>query len=565
MSQSAVAMFKALFQGRENCYGVHVPEQADPDDPTKKLKGQSFTKKEEWTEELFHEHLDGKTSVGMVPLRLDNTVGFAAIDIDVYPLDPTRYARLFELHSLPFVCFRSKSGGMHAFVFFKRPVGANAVVPLLTELKMAIGLAADTETFPKQTTASITSQGNWINLPYYRADATQRYAYDSDGKPLAFEEAMEYCWNRRTTLEALKSSLTHLPFSEGPPCLQRLYLTESVTAKNHNRNIFLFNVCVYLKARNPEDYESRLFMVNRTLPEPQDEEEIRRTILKSHESGDYSYQCEDATIGSVCNKQLCEKRKFGKSCLFVSDVNFEQLIQVASNPPYYKWKIDGVFMRFDNETELRKQENFQDYCIRYLKKCPNTLKQSVWYSILNKALKTMTVEEVSRAEEISVDSLLYVVLKEFFLERPPAQREGQVLLGQVFLHEETGGYCFRAKDLLEHVNRNPRLRSVSMNTIYDTLKQMGGHNTKLYDKSTQNAFRCWWIPQKAFEEESLDDVPSVEEMPSQSTKEAPAYIKKERRSKESNADRLRKMAEQAKEVEESPVPEVDFDYKNEDF
>ena len=57
----------------------------------------------------------------------------------------------------------------------------------------------------------------------------------------------------------------------------------------------------------------------------------------------------------------------------------------------------------------------------------------------------------------------------------------------------------------------------------------------------------------------MDDVPSVEEMPSQSTKEAPAYIKKERRSKESNADRLRKMAEQAKEVEESPVPEVDFD------
>ena len=54
-------------------------------------------------------------------------------------------------------------------------------------------------------------------------------------------------------------------------------------------------------------------------------------------------------------------------------------------------------------------------------------------------------------------------------------------------------------------------------------------------------------------------MPSVEEMPSQSTKEAPAYIKKERRSKESNADRLRKMAEQAKEVEESPVPEVDFD------
>jgi len=116
------------------------------------------------------------------------------IDIDVYPLDPRRFCFFFAKYSLPFTVFKSKSGGAHAFIFFAKETEARAVIQQLERTVSLLGLPKDTEIFPKQ--ASTEAIGNWINLPYFDAYNTTRYAYDDEGNPLGFDEALQFIHRR---------------------------------------------------------------------------------------------------------------------------------------------------------------------------------------------------------------------------------------------------------------------------------------------------------------------------------------------------------------------------------
>ena len=82
-------LFTELFRGNTSVYGLHIPEKTT----TKgvKAKGQSFTKSEPVTHELYEKHCAGTQSLGIVPIDQNNNVRFMAIDVDTYPLDPKRY------------------------------------------------------------------------------------------------------------------------------------------------------------------------------------------------------------------------------------------------------------------------------------------------------------------------------------------------------------------------------------------------------------------------------------------------------------------------------------------
>lgn len=561
---SALAQFKLLFTGRDSCYGVHVPDKS-PHVEGEKRKGSSYTEKTAITDEVYEEHIKGTKSIGIVPLTGDNKVWFAAIDIDVYPLDPRRFCFFFAEYSLPFTVFKSKSGGAHAFIFFAKETEARAVIQQLERTVSLLGLPKDTEIFPKQ--ASTEAIGNWINLPYFDAYNTTRYAYDDEGNPLGFEEAMELAWSRRTSVGALKEALTRMPFSEAPPCLQRLYLSGLVTEENHNRNKFLFNTCVYLKSRNPDDYEERLKAVNNSLATPMDELELERTVLHSFINGDYSYQCDEPWLADFCNKAVCAKRKFGKSSTYVSDFSFEGLRQVESDPPYYVWKINGQDMTFYSEAELRKQDRFADYCVRYLHRCPNRLKESIWIEILNKALSNIEIVKLDNGDEmLSETEILKQHLREFLMERQLAQAPGQVLMGQAYFDEDLG-YCFRPTDFMGFLEYIKRYKIGGTNRLHQQLKNYGAYATKLYNPLTKKAFRVWAIHQQALEEAPCD-------FEGTSPAATPAPTLQEKRPSASPqggrpltaAEKLRRMALQREDVEDDEtVPALKFEQEQGDF
>ena len=104
---------------------------------------------------------------------------------------------------LPLVLCRSKSGGAHLYMHFKQPVPAKQARDALVGCMQALGFDG-CEIFPKQTQrTSDKNIGNWINLPYYSAVGTDRYCL-KDGKPLGFDEYLEWVEENKVSIEDLE-------------------------------------------------------------------------------------------------------------------------------------------------------------------------------------------------------------------------------------------------------------------------------------------------------------------------------------------------------------------------
>ena len=86
------------------------------------------------TDELWQAHLDGEgPSLGIIPIMADNTSRWGCIDIDTYPIDYRKIINSIRTLQLPLVPCRSKSGGLHIFLFRKKPIAAQLIRAQLRE------------------------------------------------------------------------------------------------------------------------------------------------------------------------------------------------------------------------------------------------------------------------------------------------------------------------------------------------------------------------------------------------------------------------------------------------
>jgi len=146
-----IEIFKSLFSGRLDRYGVETP------------KGPVSVKKE-LNDSVIQEHIEGKTRVGTYPLRLDSTVSWCCVDIDQEDRELVNMiqAILIENNFYPYV-ERSRSRGYHIWSFFDEPVSAKIVRKVLSNV---LAEAKDVEIFPKQD--ALSSQdgvGNYVFAP----------------------------------------------------------------------------------------------------------------------------------------------------------------------------------------------------------------------------------------------------------------------------------------------------------------------------------------------------------------------------------------------------------------
>lgn len=110
-------------------------------------------------------HLNGYGSgVGIAPLRADNTVMFAAIDLDEPDFDAAREMQKY----IPGTSWieSSRSGNAHVWVFFDGPVAAWIPMGILKEATLAAG-KEHVEVFPKNHDFAKVKLGNYINLPFH--------------------------------------------------------------------------------------------------------------------------------------------------------------------------------------------------------------------------------------------------------------------------------------------------------------------------------------------------------------------------------------------------------------
>ena len=209
-----IALFRSLFRGREDVYAErwrakdgtwgyrpaskkdwHAVLASRPEDH-KKVDRQTRTLYP-LTDEVVHQHLTGKKTVGVYPLLADETCWLLASDFDKKTWREDSLAFIATCHGagVPAYLERSRSGnGGHVWIFFNSPIPAPLArkmgCSLLTqtmERRHHIGLDSYDRFFPNQDTLPKGGFGNLIALPFQwvpRQDGNSVFV-DDDLRPYA--------------------------------------------------------------------------------------------------------------------------------------------------------------------------------------------------------------------------------------------------------------------------------------------------------------------------------------------------------------------------------------------
>jgi len=291
-----VEEFKLIFEGLDIAYGQHRSEGKRADG---KQEGKSYIVKKLITEELWKAHLDGEgPSLGIIPIRADNTAKWGCIDIDTYPIDYRKIINNIRKLKLPMIPCRSKSGGLHLFLFFKTPVSAKLIRHKLREVASGLGYSS-VEVFPKQSSILIEKGdlGNFLNLPYYNAKNTTRYAYKDDGTAATLQEFISL-YNKYSVAgtDEIAIQVSSDVIKDGPPCLQQL-CTQGFPQGTRNNG--LFNIGVYLRKFDPDNWKTLLEEHNRSHMTPPLAAQEVVIVQKQLEKKDYNYRCKEPPINSI--------------------------------------------------------------------------------------------------------------------------------------------------------------------------------------------------------------------------------------------------------------------------
>ncbi len=487
--------FKDLFIGNQHNYGQHVYKF---DEKGKKESGSNTTVTSKLlTIAQYREHLEGKIGLGVIPITEDSQCKFAVIDIDIYNKTFDSYLTAIEKHGFPLVPFYSKSGGLHLYTFFKATVRAIDAVKKMDQMARILGITLFVkqnknevlEIFPKQTKVAVGQVGNWINLPYFNADNT-RQGLIKDDKMLSFNDALIHIKSKLTSIEEIDELIVDLPYADGPPCLQTLFLTSTVD-KDNGRNNYLFSFGVYLKKKDENYFEQAVANVNNALKEPLEAKEIEATVLSSLRKKDYTYKCTSSPLCNVCDKVICQTKEYGigKEGGLFSNLTFGQMIQYNTANPYYEWEIkindNDAFtvLRFKNEDEIIKQDVFLRLCFRQIRFLPFKMKQVEWFKLVNQALVDIKVAAVAKEDDTSPLMRFHNLFYEFLTARAQATTKDQILAKRVYFDVEKRKYIFRTKDLVEYLYDYKNFRLFNSSEIHGLLRDMGVNNITIRTES----------------------------------------------------------------------------------
>ena len=179
--EGAAKRMRVLFAGRE---GVHARQWIDEEGRV----GYSPVH-EPLADHLLALHLQGSATLGVYPVRADQTVLFGVVDIDIrksalsmgeagQPVaarlqelvlaDARRLARQFDELHLPVYAEDSGYKGIHLWLFFAEPVPAAVVKRFFEAVVQRVGPPSPElqwEVFPKQEQVAEDQLGNLIKLP----------------------------------------------------------------------------------------------------------------------------------------------------------------------------------------------------------------------------------------------------------------------------------------------------------------------------------------------------------------------------------------------------------------
>jgi hypothetical protein len=489
MHHSCADMMR-LFEGWHLNYGTY--KLTGEVTPAGKALGKAYSKKGEVTVEMWHDHLMGVQGLGIIPITDKSLVKFAAIDIDEYPLSLAALASNIKDNKLPLVVCRTKSGGAHLYLFLNDWAPAKMVQAKMRELAAFLGYGA-CEIFPKQVQilAERGDVGQWINMPYFNAGDTERYAVDDFGKKLQIDQFIRFAALRaidpeRFAIANYSVTKGNDPLPDGPPCLNYL---SSKGFPPGTRNNGLFNLGIYAQKVNPDNWETTLGEFNtRFMDPPLSPSEVGGVVKSLKKSKGYNYTCKQQPIIAHCNLSKCRACKFGVGVMGVGMPKYGTLCKIATNPPVWFVDVEGGGRIELSTDQLQYIHRYQTRCIEELNILPPLVKGEIWNEILAKLLDDVTVVEVPA--ESTPKGLLYQYLEEFCTSRVQGKTHDELLLGKPWTSNKL--VYFRIRDFMGYLERM-KFKAFGMHHIATYLKEWGAE--KHFFNVKGKGVNCYSIPE----------------------------------------------------------------------
>ena len=468
--------FIQIFSGLDRAYGQ---TQSRSKNDSGKLEAKSWIVKEPLTEQKWLDHLDGKEpSLGIIPIKDDNTCTWGAIDIDTYDgFDHVKLIKTILEKKLPMVVCKSKSGGAHVFLFVKESCTAKDMQIKLTEIAAWIGYG-ESEIFPKQIELNSKGTGNFLNLPYNHPEYPTRYALDDEGNALDNLDMFIKHYEKKVVsnlsmvvIEKPVMEKSNDDFKNAPPCLITL---ASQGFAEGSRNQCMFQLGVYLRQRFPDQLESKLDYYNSKYFSPPLPSREVLTILKQVEDKKYFYRCEDPTFKSVCEKIKCQTMKFGIGNSASNDIT--SLKKWVSDNPMYELTHNGkvIILSLD---QLANHGEYRKACIAQANESPRPIAPAIWADVVDGLLKNMGEGDyIHLPGEVTAKGQFLDQLKIFLENNGGAKDRQDVLQGMVYEHQK---YLFFKPQSFRDFLKMKRFTKMSDSHQFKIFTEFGGNTAKL--------------------------------------------------------------------------------------
>jgi hypothetical protein len=460
-----------LFSGYTEAYGLYRLGKHTSIKASGKVTGKPSTVRKKLTPQEWVYHLEGSQGLGVIPITDKSEVMFGAIDIDEYSLDIPKLCQEIIEKQLPLVPCKTKSGGIHLYVFFRDWTPAGPVIEQLRSIAASLGFGGS-EIFPRQANiiADRGDIGQWINMPYFEGNKTDRPGLSADGEPLSLEDFLMTAEAMRVDpaeFVAVEHEAKKSDLDGAPPCLTHLC---HQGFPEGTRNNGLLNLAVFAKKAYPDAWQAVLDKMNQKYMDPPLTATEVVGIMNSVRKKDYQYTCKTAPIQQHCNShkcRLCKHGVGGGSGLPVMGT----LTKLCTNPAI--WFIDvevgDKTHRIELSTEdLQMPVRFQRRCMEVINVMPQIPKRDEWQNIIAELLQA--VNEVEVSEDATPQGQLRNHLEDFLTNKACGQEMQDMLTGRPTLVDNV--YHFRLRDFIAYLDRL-RFQEFKMNKVAMYLREWG--------------------------------------------------------------------------------------------
>ena len=283
-----IERFELLFRGGNHCHGLY----------DKKYPNDYITKPDMAEVTHYRDHLEGKISIGIVPITVSGVAKFGVLDIDDHKkkgikkdFDYNKLLQKIKFLKLPLTVFKSKSGGAHCYMFLDKFYKAIDVRHIMKKFEYALGYERGyLEIFPKQDKLKKNEQGSFINIPYHGGNS--RVLLDFEGNELNTSAGLLYA-SKRVTNESNWSKFKLLDHG-----------------KTQDRNNRTFAATAFFK-KHFDDWEDKTIEYNKLFNDPPlPEKEITGTVISSNERKDYfEAELEEAPPTTLVGYDISDYRR----------------------------------------------------------------------------------------------------------------------------------------------------------------------------------------------------------------------------------------------------------------